>query len=123
MAKENRDWGYTRIQGALSNLGHQVGRSTIVKILKEQGIEPAPERRKKVPGKSSFERTGSYRGSQFLHNRSLDLQRVEEVHCPVRSRVVDSKSQDRRDSPTAQRVLDGASGSESKRRRGWVLDR
>jgi len=48
MAKENRAWGYTRIQGALSNLGHVVGRSTIVKILKEQGIEPAPERNKKT---------------------------------------------------------------------------
>src|SRR2546427_10243387 len=29
MATENRDWGYTRIQGALANLDHQVGRGTI----------------------------------------------------------------------------------------------
>src|SRR5262249_15544603 len=26
MATENRDWGYTRIQGALANVGHDVGR-------------------------------------------------------------------------------------------------
>ena len=26
MATENRDWGYRRIQGALANLGYQVGR-------------------------------------------------------------------------------------------------
>src|SRR6266853_5433936 len=26
MAEENRDWGYRRIFGALSNLGHQLGR-------------------------------------------------------------------------------------------------
>src|SRR5499427_6513491 len=44
MAKENRSWGYTRIQGALGNLGHRVGRGTIANVLKENGIEPAPER-------------------------------------------------------------------------------
>jgi hypothetical protein len=29
MATENRDWGYTRIQGALANVGHDIGRGTI----------------------------------------------------------------------------------------------
>src|SRR5713226_3220654 len=47
-AVENRGWGYTRIQGALSNLGHEVGRETIANILRENGIEPAPERIKKT---------------------------------------------------------------------------
>jgi hypothetical protein len=46
MALENRSWGYTRIQGALANLGHQVGRGTIANTLREQGIDPAPERGK-----------------------------------------------------------------------------
>jgi hypothetical protein len=40
MAEENPTWGYTRIRGALKNLGHQVGRSTIARILKMQGIPP-----------------------------------------------------------------------------------
>ena len=44
MALENPSWGYTRIQGALANLGHQVGRGTVANILKENGIDPAPER-------------------------------------------------------------------------------
>ena len=44
MALENPSWGYTRIRGAVANLGHQVGRATIANILKENGIEPAPER-------------------------------------------------------------------------------
>jgi transposase InsO family protein len=48
MARENRPWGYTRIQGALQNVGHKVGRTTVVNILKEHGIEPAPERSKKM---------------------------------------------------------------------------
>ena len=44
MARENRSWGYTRIQGALRNLGHKVGRGTVAEILKTAGLEPAPER-------------------------------------------------------------------------------
>jgi putative transposase len=44
MAEENRDWGYHRVQGALANLGHVLAHNTIAKILKQRGIEPAPER-------------------------------------------------------------------------------
>ena len=51
MARENRDWGYSRIEGALSNLRHKLGRSTIAAILKRHGIEPAPERIKKTTWK------------------------------------------------------------------------
>ena len=47
MARENRGWGYTRIQGALQNVGHRVGRTTIG-ILKQNGIDPAPERGKRT---------------------------------------------------------------------------
>jgi len=42
--RENRSWGCTRIQGALRNLGHEVGRGTVAAILKSAGLEPAPER-------------------------------------------------------------------------------
>jgi hypothetical protein len=38
MAEENRDWGYRRIQGALSNLVHEIARSTIAQILKRHGF-------------------------------------------------------------------------------------
>ncbi len=48
MATENRSWGYRRIQGALSNLGHDVSESTARRILKDHGIEPAPERSRKT---------------------------------------------------------------------------
>jgi hypothetical protein len=40
MACENPRWGYTRIQGALDNLGHRVGRTTIASILRRNGIDP-----------------------------------------------------------------------------------
>src|SRR5215470_16893857 len=46
MATENRSWGYTRIHGALANLHHEVSRGTIANALREQGLEPAPERLK-----------------------------------------------------------------------------
>jgi putative transposase len=51
MATENRDWGYLRIQAALSNLGHVLARSTSSNILKRNGIEPAPERVRKTTWK------------------------------------------------------------------------
>jgi len=44
MASDNPRWGYTRIQGALHNVGHRVGRTTIANLLKANGIDPAPER-------------------------------------------------------------------------------
>ena len=44
IATENPGWGYTRIQGALKNLGHVVVRSTVAKVLKANGISPAPDR-------------------------------------------------------------------------------
>lgn len=51
MAEQNRDWGYRRIQGAISNLGHTLARSTISDILERRGIEPAPERIRKTTWK------------------------------------------------------------------------
>jgi hypothetical protein len=44
MAEENPNWGYTRIEGALTNLSHKVGRGTIANVLRRNGIAPSPER-------------------------------------------------------------------------------
>jgi transposase InsO family protein len=45
MASENPTWGYTRIRDALGNLGLELCRSTVQTILREHGVDPAPERR------------------------------------------------------------------------------
>ena len=52
MATENPTWGYTRIRGGLKYVGHDVGRNTIKAILKDHGIEPAPERGAKTSWKT-----------------------------------------------------------------------
>ena len=52
MAKENPDWGYDRIQGALANLGHKISDQTVGNILKAHGIESAPERKRQSTWKT-----------------------------------------------------------------------
>ena len=52
LARENPSWGYTRLRGALGNLGHALGRNTIKRILLSHGIEPAPARGKAMPWKT-----------------------------------------------------------------------
>ena len=48
IARENSGWGYTRIRGTLNNVGYDIGRYTIKRILLEAGIDPAPERSKRI---------------------------------------------------------------------------
>jgi putative transposase len=44
LASENGSWGYRRIHGELLVLGINVAASTVWEILKDAGIDPAPER-------------------------------------------------------------------------------
>jgi len=53
IAVECPDHGYTKIRDVLRNLGHELGRNTVKRILLEHGIVPAPER-KKQPTWSTF---------------------------------------------------------------------
>ncbi len=52
IATKCRSWGYSRIKGTLAHLGVGVSRSTIARVLREAGIEPAPERGKSTSWKT-----------------------------------------------------------------------
>jgi putative transposase len=44
MARDHPAWGYRRIHGELTGLGHKAAPSTVWQILKDAGIDPAPRR-------------------------------------------------------------------------------
>jgi putative transposase len=46
MARENRDWGYDRIAGALANLGYKVCDQSVGNVLQRHALPPAPERKR-----------------------------------------------------------------------------
>jgi hypothetical protein len=72
MATENPGWGYTR-----KNLGHGVARSTVAKVLKTNGIPPAPDRPSSWRTFASSLRRD--RGSGLLHQRGLDPSRADHL--------------------------------------------
>jgi putative transposase len=55
LARENESWGYRRIHGELARPGVTVAPSTVWRILKSAGIEPAP--RRDGPGWAEFVRS------------------------------------------------------------------
>ena len=56
LARENSDWGYDRMVGALANLGYPVSDQTVGNILRRHGIAPVPERSQTTTGKDFIRR-------------------------------------------------------------------
>ena len=46
MAKENSDWGYDRIVGAMANLGYTLSGQTVGNILQRHDVPTAPARKR-----------------------------------------------------------------------------
>jgi Transposase len=84
MAEENPMWGYTRMQGALKNVGHRVGRSTIRRILKAAGLPPVPQR--PTSWQPFLKAHWRHRRRRLFHDGSVDLARVSDVLHGVRDR-------------------------------------
>jgi putative transposase len=80
MAKENRDWGYDRIAGALDNLGYEVCDQTVGNVLQRHGLPAAPER-KRTTTWSAFIRThlALLAGTDFFTAEVLTLRGLVSV--------------------------------------------
>jgi putative transposase len=85
MATENPSWGYTRIQGAVKNLGHRVARSTIATILKQHGVPPSPER--PTSWRTFLRAHWRVRRGRFLHDGGLDGSRPRHALHAVCHRI------------------------------------
>ena len=118
MASENRSWGYTRIQGALANLGHQVARGTVANILKAHGIDPAPRHGKRSSWETFLKSPLGGPGCDgFLHGRSPGT-----CH-PLRAlfhRARDTLGAHCRHYDKSERVVHFAGRPQPDRRRRWV---
>src|SRR5215510_2028999 len=99
MAEENHGWGYRRIQGALSNLGHSIARTTVANILKRHGIEPAPERNRKTTWKEFLRR----HWSQIIATDFFTM----EVWTSLLYRSIDATCGNRRHVQFGRRPVDG----------------
>jgi putative transposase len=82
-AEENPTWGYTRSRGALKNVGHRVARSTIARILKEQGI-PQVLRVAVLVGYVSADALGRDCWRGFLHDRGVDVAPLLVIDLAIR---------------------------------------
>jgi hypothetical protein len=73
LAEENRAWGYRRIQGAISNLGHKLARSTIADILHRNANRTGATAEQKDDLEGVSDATlGTDRSRRLLHRRGLD---------------------------------------------------
>jgi putative transposase len=119
MATENPAWGYSRTQGALKNLDHRgVARSTVAKVLKDNGIPP-------VPGRPSSWRAflrahwGEIAGADFF-TTDVWTSRGLRTYYPLFVLDLRSRRVPVAGSTQSRCRIHGSGGALSHRRRRWV---
>ena len=111
VARENPTWGYTRLRGALKNLGHELGRNTIKRLLAEHGIAPAPERGRSMSW-STFIKAhwGAIAATDLFTVEVVNPFGLVRYQCPVCHRYRHSLRVHRWDNVGPQRGVDEAGG-------------
>ncbi len=81
IAVDNASWGYTRIRDVLRSLGHDIGRTTIQEILREEGLEPSPSRKRTMSWKEFLRfHWGAIVACDFLTVEVLTLHGLVRYH-------------------------------------------
>jgi hypothetical protein len=112
MAIENPSWGYTRIRGALDNLGYQVGRGTIANILQRERVGTGSRARQADPMVDVFEGAlGVSDRHRFSECRGVYDQRSGHALCSILYQHRIQVRAHRRNHASSGQRLDGAGRS------------
>jgi len=76
MACDNPTWGYRRIHGELTGLGYKIAPSTVWKILKDAGTDPAPGRRGQTWPAFLAAQAQTILAADFFHVDTVFLRRL-----------------------------------------------
>lgn len=107
LAAENPCWGYRRIHGELLVLGIKIAASTVWEILRQAGIDPAPERGATTWADSLRSQADALLACDFFETVTLTGARLYVLaaieHATRRVRILDATSH-----PTASRAAQAA---------------
>jgi putative transposase len=76
LARENPNWGYHRIVGELQGVGITVSATSVRKVLLEEGLQPAPDRRRSSWRTFLRAQAASMLACDFLTVETAFLQRI-----------------------------------------------
>ena len=76
MTRDNPVWGYRRIHGELTGLGHTLAPPAVWKIVKDAGIGPAPDRRGQTWRAFLAAQAQTILAADFFHAGTVFLRRL-----------------------------------------------